>query len=271
MRCRGRRHHVSDAGSAGRVLVKPHDFETTNSRNDLLESPIWSNTSVHVETAKPVLGASASSFSKVPVATHLVSQTLGSTGAAFQAAAPLLKPKETSSKEINLAVRNPLPTEENNDVLVISICRPQFSRSLPNITSPPPLEIQHEVPRREGEKLEFEIILTTLTVSYWHLNFRTAIYSGCCHPSDAMSSIREIELAQTFDDHKTSQSIAGNQFTSFEMLDAKVATSLKRILTNTNFKTKGVLGRAESPKSLPISPRTTNRLQDLRILSCYRC
>ena len=50
---------------------------------------IQKHTSVHVEKQKTVLGASASSFSKVPVATPLVSPTAASQAEAFQAAACL--------------------------------------------------------------------------------------------------------------------------------------------------------------------------------------
>ena len=57
-----------------------------------------------------------------------------------------------------------------------------------------------------------------------------------CPGACVMSWIREIDATQTFDDLKTFPSIAGNQYPNFEMLDSRVATALKRILTNTNLK-----------------------------------
>ena len=48
--------------------------------------------------------------------------------------------------------------------------------------------------------------------------------------------IDKIELAQTIDDLKTFQSDAGDQYSNFEMLDATVATALKKILRTTSFK-----------------------------------
>ena len=79
------RNRVSEAKSAGRFFVKPHDFATSVGRNfvnpfsrDTLESPVVNNTSVHVEQAKPFLRASTSSFSQVSVATPLVPPTAAS-------------------------------------------------------------------------------------------------------------------------------------------------------------------------------------------------
>ena len=71
-----------------------------------------SGASVQVEKAKPDLGASANSFSKVPFAAPLVPPTAASTAAAFQAAALLQMPKEITSKEVDLVERNPLQRRE---------------------------------------------------------------------------------------------------------------------------------------------------------------
>ena len=58
------------------------------------------------------------------------------------------------------------------------------------------------------------------------------ICRGSCHPSDAMSWIRETEAAQTADDLKTSQSIIGSQDSNFEMLDAKSRNGLEEDLND---------------------------------------
>ena len=46
----------------------------------------------------------------------------------------------------------------------------------------------------------------------------------------------EVEMATSADDLNTSQSIFGYQFSNFEMLDAKIASSPKKIIPNSNFK-----------------------------------
>ena len=98
------------------------------------------------------------------------------------------------------------------------------------------------------------------------MNFRTEVCSGSCHPFDAVSWIREIEAAQTTDDLKTSQSIAGNQYPNFEMLDANVATALKRISTHTKFKKHVFLEEQKDQKKQTDFSNTTNRIHGLRIL-----
>ena len=83
--------------------------------------------------------------------------------AAFQASAHLLTPEEISPSEANLAWRTFVPTEEKNSVPANSISEPQFAKSLPDITLPPPLGTPryatlasqwmnlYEVSVREGE------------------------------------------------------------------------------------------------------------------------
>ena len=48
--------------------------------------------------------------------------------------------------------------------------------------------------------------------------------------------IKEVELAESLDDLMTSQSIGGDVFTNFEMLDAKIASALKTIISNQYFR-----------------------------------
>ena len=50
--------------------------------------------------------------------------------------------------------------------------------------------------------------------------------------------IREVEMVDSVDDLKTSRSIGAHRFPNFEMLDAKIASSLKKITTNPYFKKK---------------------------------
>ena len=48
--------------------------------------------------------------------------------------------------------------------------------------------------------------------------------------------IEEVEVAKSVDDLMTSQSIEGHEFLEFEMLDAKIASASKRIITNQYFR-----------------------------------
>ena len=60
-------------------------------------------------------------------------------------------------------------------------------------------------------------------------NFRTEVCSCSGYPTTAM-------VAKSLDDLMKSQSIGGYVFPMFEMLDAKIATALKRIISNQYFR-----------------------------------
>ena len=45
--------------------------------------------------------------------------------------------------------------------------------------------------------------------------------------SEAMLWIKEVEMVDSLDELKSSRSIAGENFPNFEMLDARIASSLK--------------------------------------------
>ena len=66
---------------------------------------------------------------------------------------------------------------------------------------------------------------------------------------------------------KSSRSVSGKDFPNFEMLDAKIASALNKIIQNSQFKKKVSPRGAESPKRGLLSARKTYRLHDLRLLS----
>ena len=49
------------------------------------------------------------------------------------------------------------------------------------------------------------------------------------------SWINEVEMARSMDDLMTSQSIKGESFLDFEMLDARIASALRKIIAITSF------------------------------------
>ena len=70
----------------------------------------------------------------------------------------------------------------------------------------------------------------------WKTNFKTVVCSCSGFPTDAMSWINEVEIVESVDDLMTSQSIGGCRCPNLEMLDAKNASALKKIITNPYFK-----------------------------------
>ena len=61
------------------------------------------------------------------------------------------------------------------------------------------------------------------------------VCSNSIHPNGAMPGIKQIVLATSVDDPKTSQSISEKIYPNFETLDAETATARRRIIINSNF------------------------------------
>ena len=73
-----------------------------------------------------------------------------------------------------------------------------------------------------------------------------------------------MELVESVDDLKSSCSVRGIQMPNFEVLDAKIASALNKIIHNSQFKRRISLEEQTAQKRRPLSPRKTDRLPDLR-------
>ena len=60
--------------------------------------------------------------------------------------------------------------------------------------------------------------------------------------------IKEVEMVESVDDLGSSRSIRGTQGPDFEVLDAKIASALNRIVQNTRFKEKVSLEEIKAQK-----------------------
>ena len=68
-------------------------------------------------------------------------------------------------------------------------------------------------------------------------------------PSEAMLWIKEVEMVDSMDDLKSSHSIQGyTHFPNFEMLDARTASALNKIIQNSFFKKKVGLEEQKAQK-----------------------
>ena len=68
--------------------------------------------------------------------------------------------------------------------------------------------------------------LSTLQCS--KTSFKTEVCSCCRYPSEVVLWIQEVEMVESVDDFKTSQSSGERRFPDFEMLDAKIVSVLKK-------------------------------------------
>ena len=87
-----------------------------------------------------------------------------------------------------------------------------------------------EQPKHQISETHFDKFSTPSTFQFWKTSFTTEACSCSGHPSGAMRWIKEAEVADSVDDLETSQSILGHRFSIFEMLDAKIASSPKKII-----------------------------------------
>ena len=87
-----------------------------------------------------------------------------------------------------------------------------------------------ELPRSQISELHFEKFPTPSTFQCWKTNFKTEVCSCSGYPTHAMLWIKEAEVAKSVGNLVTQQSSGGNVFPILEMLDAKVASALKRII-----------------------------------------
>ena len=78
-------------------------------------------------------------------------------------------------------------------------------------------------------------------------------------------------MVDSLDGLKSSRSVFGKDFPDFEMLDAKIASALSKIIQNSQFNKKSASRSRKAPKRGLVSERETNPLHDLRLLSSDWC
>ena len=77
---------------------------------------------------------------------------------------------------------------------------------------------------------------------------------------------QEVELVDSVDELRSSSSIRGIPLPNFEVLDARIASALNKIIHNSHFKRKICLEEQKAQKQDRFSSWKTDRLHDLRIL-----
>ena len=80
--------------------------------------------------------------------------------------------------------------------------------------------------------------------------FKTLVSSCSGFPSEAMLRIKEVEMVESVDDLRSSRSIQGYaHFPNFEMLDARTASALNKIIQNSYFKEQVSLEEQKAQKA----------------------
>ena len=107
---------------------------------------------------------------------------------------------------------------------------------------------------------------TPATFACWKIRFNTEVCACSQFPTEAMLWTKEVELVDSVDDLKSSCSVTGIRMPDFEVLDAKNASALNRIIHNTQFKRKVSLEEQKAQKENRFLRGRTDRSPDLRVL-----
>ena len=92
--------------------------------------------------------------------------------------------------------------------------------------------------RLQNSDLHFDKFTTPATFACWKIRLKTEVCTCSQFPTEAMLWIKEVEMVDSVDDLKSSCSVRGIRMPDFEVLDAKIASALNRIIHNTPFKRK---------------------------------
>ena len=102
--------------------------------------------------------------------------------------------------------------------------------------------------RLQISDLHFDKFPTRATSGCWKIRFKTEVCTCSKFPTEAMQWIKEVEMVDSVDDLKSSSSIRGISMPNFEVLDARIASALNKIIHNSHFKRRISLEEQKAQK-----------------------
>ena len=114
--------------------------------------------------------------------------------------------------------------------------------------------------------LHFDKFPTPATFACWKIRFKTEVCICSQFLTEAMQWIKEVELVDSVDELRTSSPIRGISMPNFEVLDARIASALNKIIHISQFKRENQSGGTKGPERGPFPSRQTDCLLDLRLL-----
>ena len=120
--------------------------------------------------------------------------------------------------------------------------------------------------RLQISDLHFDKFPTPATFACWKIRFKTEVCTCSQFPTEAMQWIKEVELVDSVDDLKSSSPTRGISMPNFEVLDARIASALNKIIHNSHFKRRISLEEQKSPERGPFPSWQTDCLLDLRTI-----
>ena len=86
------------------------------------------------------------------------------------------------------------------------------------------------------------------TFACWKIRFKTEVCTCSQFPTEAMQWIKEVELVDSVDELRSSSSTRGISMPNFEVLDARIASALNKIIHNSHFKRRISLEEQKAQK-----------------------
>ena len=102
--------------------------------------------------------------------------------------------------------------------------------------------------RLQISDLHFDKFPTPATFACWKIRFKTEVCTCSQLLTEAMQWIKEVELVDSVDELRSSSSTRGISMQNFEVLDARIASALNKIIHNSHFKRRNSLEEQKAQK-----------------------
>ena len=102
--------------------------------------------------------------------------------------------------------------------------------------------------RLQISDLHFDKFPTPATFACWKIRFKTEVCTCSQFPTEAMLWIKEVEMVDSVDELRSSSSTRVISMPNFEVLDARIASALNKIIHNSHFKRKISLEEQKAQK-----------------------
>ena len=109
--------------------------------------------------------------------------------------------------------------------------------------------------RLQISDFHFDKFPTPATFACWKIRCKTEVCTCSQFPTDAMQWIKEVELVDSVDHLRSSSSTRGISMPNFEVLDARIASALNKIIHNSHFKKENQSGGTKGPERGPFPSR----------------
>ena len=95
--------------------------------------------------------------------------------------------------------------------------------------------------------MQFDKFRNPQSLWVWKIRFQNQVIACSDFPSEAMLWIKDVEMVDSMEELKSSRSVSERIFQNFEMLDAKIASALNKIIQNPNSRRRSA-SRSRKPR-----------------------